>query len=91
MRADKSVFCAPEILTPVESGVELPTIDYRRFNGVKYRYFYGLGIGRKGKSKLDIVKVDVETKEQLVWSSHACFPAEPIFVPKPGLSLCGDT
>merc|ERR1719431_1872242 len=64
----------PEILLPAEVGVELPVINYRQFNGRKYRFFYGLGIGRQGRDRLDIVKFDVEKKKEIVWSQKHCFP-----------------
>lgn len=68
---------------------ELPQIDYERCNGRPYRFVYGAAVdtatGGEPADFLDqIVKVDVETGETVVWQEPAAYPGEPIFVPEPG-------
>ena len=33
---------------------------------------------------LQIVKLNVQTKETWVWQEEECYPSEPLFVPTPG-------
>ena len=33
---------------------------------------------------LQIVKLNVQTKETWVWQEEECYPSEPVFVPTPG-------
>lgn len=43
LQKDGSIKCIPEQLTDTAPGMaELPTINYKLFNGKKYRYFYSL-------------------------------------------------
>lgn len=67
---------------------ELPQIDYERCNGRSYRYVYGAAVdtdtGGEPADFLDqIVKVNVETGETVVWHEPASYPGEPVFVPSP--------
>ena len=62
--------------------VELPRIDYGRHNTRPYRYVY---CSRSADGWFDqLVKVDVETGAETVWSAPGCYPGEPIFVREPG-------
>ncbi|HEY1273899.1 MAG TPA: carotenoid oxygenase family protein [Thermoleophilaceae bacterium] len=67
-----------------EGMLELPRIDYGRFNTRDYRYAYFAG-GSHGESWLDqLVKVDVSDGSRSVWRAEGCYPGEPIFVREPG-------
>lgn len=67
-----------------DSTLELPRIDYRRRNGLPYRYVYGVGGPGDVSEFVDrLVKIDVESGEEAVWSEPAAYPGEPVFVPAP--------
>ena len=64
---------------------ELPTINYARFNGLPYKYFYGLSYFKKPFS---IVKLNVEDSSEYYEKKYEengknCLPNEPIFVENP--------
>jgi beta,beta-carotene 9',10'-dioxygenase len=62
--------------------VELPRIDYGRFNTRPYRYVY---CSRSADGWFDqLVKVDVSGGPEAVWSAPRCHAGEPIFVRDPG-------
>ncbi|XP_027204496.2 neither inactivation nor afterpotential B isoform X1 [Dermatophagoides pteronyssinus] len=66
-------------------GFELPTINYRRFNGHKYKYCYGSGIFEQGNFSRSICKLNVEDKSVLIWKdTDDFFPGECIFIARPG-------
>lgn len=66
----------------IEDGLELPRIDYRRANGRRHRYVWGIG-QREGGWVNRIVKADVEQRTTTTWEEPGCFPGEPVFVPEP--------
>lgn len=71
-----------------QENVELPRINYRRFNARPYRYVYGAGsragsVGAEGGFLDALVKVDVESGETETWHEPGCHPGEPVFVPGP--------
>lgn len=72
-----------EQLSP--SGIELPNIDYARFNTSRdLRYVYGVGL-RGGRGFYDqLVKIDVATGATTTWHEPDCFPGEGVFVGRPG-------
>ncbi|KAI1301197.1 Beta,beta-carotene 9',10'-oxygenase [Halotydeus destructor] len=79
---DSSVFCVHESLTTTGySTAEFPQINYKKYNGKKYRYFYG--ISRSDKMETQLIKVDLETKTTKGWSEVDHYPMEPIFVEDP--------
>ncbi|KAG7270174.1 hypothetical protein CRUP_006097, partial [Coryphaenoides rupestris] len=78
LQKDGSVFCTPEILF---EGLELPGINYK-FNGKKYRYFYGSRIEWSPHPN-KIAKVDIESGTHLEWQEDNCYPSEPVFVASP--------
>jgi beta-carotene 15,15'-monooxygenase len=82
-QVDGSLLCKPEVLLPASKGFELPVINYRRFNGEKHRFVYGMDLWRN-EAKGEIIKLDVKTKRDTVWSREGCYPSEPIFVARPG-------
>jgi beta,beta-carotene 9',10'-dioxygenase len=64
--------------------LELPRIDYRRRNGRRYRYVYGIGNDGAGGFPDRIVKADLEGSGPAQWSEPGTYPGEPVFVPTPG-------
>ncbi|NXK87163.1 BCDO2 oxygenase, partial [Formicarius rufipectus] len=83
--ADGKVWCTYENLHPEGfekvGGLEFPQINYSRYNGRRYRYFYGCGFGHLVGDSL--IKVDVETKNFKIWQEEGSYPSEPVFVPVP--------
>ncbi|OBS83080.1 hypothetical protein A6R68_22918, partial [Neotoma lepida] len=85
-QGDGKIWCSPENLhhedLVEEGGIEFPQINYGRFNGKQYNFFYGCGFRHLvGES---LIKVDVVNKTLLVWREDGFYPSEPIFVPTPG-------
>ncbi|NP_001346539.1 carotenoid-cleaving dioxygenase, mitochondrial isoform X2 [Mus musculus] len=80
------IWCSPENLhhedLEEEGGIEFPQINYGRFNGKKYSFFYGCGFRHLVGDSL--IKVDVTNKTLRVWREEGFYPSEPVFVPVPG-------
>uniref|UniRef100_A0A667ZZN7 Beta-carotene oxygenase 1, like n=1 Tax=Myripristis murdjan TaxID=586833 RepID=A0A667ZZN7_9TELE len=74
LQADGSVFCRPDMLVS-SSGLELPGINYK-FNGKKYRYFYG--------SRVEWSPHPNKVLLQVHRCQEGCYPSEPVFVASPG-------
>jgi beta,beta-carotene 9',10'-dioxygenase len=71
-----------EPLSDVE--LELPRIDYRRFNARPYRCIYAASaLGGESNWYDQLIKVDVETGEVDTWAASDCYPGEPVFVRAP--------
>jgi beta,beta-carotene 9',10'-dioxygenase len=72
-----------EPLADVE--MELPRIDYRRFNTREHRYVYAASARGPESDWFDqLVKVDVQSGNAATWAEDGCFPGEPVFVRTPG-------
>jgi carotenoid cleavage dioxygenase-like enzyme len=84
IKTDKGVIrMTPEQLAP--PGFELPRINYKGFNGKKYRYIYGSGVFEMGYFANAICKIDLNTKKIELWrESPTAYPGEAVFVCKPG-------
>ena len=78
---NKTIFCKPELLC--DNGCELPRINYEKFNGHDYQFFYAMGPSAEG-GKVNLIKVDVLKKTSLTWGEINCYPSEPVFVAAPG-------
>eukprot|EP00211_Chloroparvula_japonica_P001439 CAMPEP_0119140968 /NCGR_PEP_ID=MMETSP1310-20130426/30140_1 /TAXON_ID=464262 /ORGANISM="Genus nov. species nov., Strain RCC2339" /LENGTH=564 /DNA_ID=CAMNT_0007132375 /DNA_START=132 /DNA_END=1826 /DNA_ORIENTATION=+ len=65
--------------------LELPWINQDAVGGRSHRFVYGLGVRDEGTSDYfdAIVKTDLETDSQLVWSREGCYPSEAVFVASP--------
>ncbi|EEC17993.1 beta-carotene dioxygenase, putative [Ixodes scapularis] len=65
-------------------GYDLPTIN-PKYQGKQYRYTYGSGnFERHGECRNAICKLDVETREMLLWrESDTQFPSEAVFIGDP--------
>uniref|UniRef100_A0A674CF21 Beta-carotene oxygenase 1, like n=1 Tax=Salmo trutta TaxID=8032 RepID=A0A674CF21_SALTR len=62
--------------------LELPGMNYK-FNGKKYRYFYGSRVEWTPHPN-KIGKGDIVTRKYIKWTEEDCYPSEPVFVATPG-------
>lgn len=62
-----------------EHSIELPRINYEKFNAKKYKYAYAVGLDRKDFIN-KLVKIDVESGKKKIWQKKLCYPGEPVFV-----------
>lgn len=85
-QADGKIWCSHENLhhkdLEEEGGIEFPQINYGKFSGKKYQFFYGCGFRHLVGDSL--IKVDVVNKTLKVWRKDGFYPSEPVFVPVPG-------
>lgn len=65
-----------------KDSVELPRINYEKFNGEKYEYAYAAGISKK-EFLNKIFKINVESGKKKTWQENMCYPGEPVFVQNP--------
>jgi beta,beta-carotene 9',10'-dioxygenase len=65
-----------------QTDLELPRINYGRYNERPYRYVWGNATGQHGWLE-QIVKVDTADGKALSWSQPDCYPGEPVFVARP--------
>jgi carotenoid cleavage dioxygenase-like enzyme len=72
--------------------VELPTIDYPRLNGRRYRHFYSAGISNDPRAIFydQLASVDTVAGSQVTWRQSGHFPGEPVFIRRPGVSADND-
>ena len=64
---------------------ELPTIDYARDAGLDYGTAYAAG-GRKHRPDgfyNQLLRFDLRGNQVRRWFEDGCYPAEPVFVPRP--------
>jgi beta,beta-carotene 9',10'-dioxygenase len=63
--------------------IELPRINYRHYNAKSYNHAYGISFikDRPGDWYNQLVKINIEQKDALVWHEEHCYPGEPVFVP----------
>ncbi|MFT4048619.1 MAG: carotenoid oxygenase family protein [Solirubrobacterales bacterium] len=66
-----------------DTAIELPRINYGAHNTKPYRYAYGVGMGEDTPFN-NLVKIDAETGESLLWTEADCLAGEPVFVAAPG-------
>lgn len=66
--------------------IDLPTINYERYNGKEYRFAYGISTSKQKPNDFtnQLVKVDVREGSTRTWYVEGCYPGEPIFVASPG-------
>ncbi|XP_043936992.1 beta,beta-carotene 9',10'-oxygenase isoform X5 [Protopterus annectens] len=85
-KEDGTLWCTYESLHDPELDeeercCEFPQINYSRYNGKKYNFFYGCGFGHLIGDSL--LKMDIEARKMKVWKEDGFFPSEPVFVPSP--------
>ncbi|XP_055385042.1 carotenoid isomerooxygenase [Condylostylus longicornis] len=78
---DGGIFVRPELLGDI--GCETPRINYEKYLGQKYRYFYAISCDVDMENPGTLIKIDVVTKTKKTWSEYNCYPSEPIFVSSP--------
>jgi len=68
--------------------IELPRINYEKYNGRYYNYIYSAGYKNTVSPYVfdKLVKINTETGEVLSWYSDNCYPGEPVFVAEPNSS-----
>ncbi|KAK4884043.1 hypothetical protein RN001_000314 [Aquatica leii] len=81
LREDGTVLVEWEILS--KSACELPTINYHKYQGFKYKYFYAISSDFDPDYFGSLIKVDTENKITTRWNEKNCFANEPIFVANP--------
>lgn len=64
------------------TGMDLPRINYEEYNGKPYRFVYGV-IGSDEMVFSKLCKLNVETKENVLWEEPGGFVSEPVFVKNP--------
>lgn len=64
-----------------EYGIELPTINYRRYNARDYGVAYGVGSDKEQPEDFTnlLLRVDVREGKTTLWSEPNCYPGEPVF------------
>ena len=72
--------------------IELPHVDYEYVRSKPYRFVYGCGINTDQTEGFynQIVKIDMESGDDLTWFEPGYYPGEPIFVPRPERSTEDD-
>jgi beta,beta-carotene 9',10'-dioxygenase len=63
--------------------LELPRINYRKYNMKDYDFIYAAGTYSVGNFTNRLIKIDVKNRNSRVWTEKGCHPGEPVFVPRP--------
>ena len=66
--------------------IELPRIDYNRFNtDGRYGFTYGVSLHPEQPNGFynSIVKINVRNGKATYWHEEGCYPGEPCFIPAP--------
>lgn len=71
------------VTAPVDIGLELPGIDYRRCNMRPNRIVYGVAAGQESGLLGGLVRVDTADGTVRRWQQPHCYPGEPVFTPEP--------
>lgn len=71
--------------TIAETPLELPRIHYKKYNGMPYRYVYGVGFKypESEKDSIPIIKIDVANRRKQEWNEFGALAGEPVFIPRP--------
>lgn len=70
-----------EVLFPIS--FELPRINYEMKNGKDYRFAYGVGRSSPNAFFDRLIKIDIQSRETIIWEEKGCHPSEPVFVASP--------
>ena len=84
----KKIFCEIVDLN-AHVAFELPVINYARFNGLPYKYVYGLNTFKKPFSVVKLNMSDSSVFYERIYDSEEtgkCLPSEPVFVESPNAS-----
>lgn len=63
--------------------IELPRINYTKYNSKEYRFVYGISAYGTSDFSNQLIKIDIKQKTTKIWSENECYPGEPVFVPTP--------
>jgi len=65
--------------------MELPRINYGKFNSKDYRLVYGTSTKENASYDFSnqLIKIDIQKKNSKTWFDKDCYPSEPVFVEKP--------
>ncbi len=68
-----------------EYAIELPTVNYRRYNARDYGVAYGVGLDKQQQEPFTnlLLRVDVRNRTTKVWSENNCYPGELVFAEAP--------
>lgn len=66
-----------------DANMDLPRTNYGKINTKPYSCVYAAGVQTPGNFFDSLVKVNVETGEEIVWQEDNCFPGEPVFIEGP--------
>jgi beta,beta-carotene 9',10'-dioxygenase len=66
-----------------DDNLELPRMNYRKYNMKDYGYIYAVGTYSVGNFTNRLIKVDIKKRNSNVWMEKGCHPGEPVFVPRP--------
>lgn len=68
-----------------DMSIELPTINYRRYNAHDYNVAYGICTDQQHPEVIanQLGRIDIRNKSALTWAQANCYPGEPVFVPAP--------
>ncbi|XP_077286396.1 neither inactivation nor afterpotential B [Arctopsyche grandis] len=75
------IMVTPELLATI--GCETPRINYDKYLGRPYQYFYAISSDVDAENPGTLIKVDAVNKNKMTWSEKNCYPSEPIFIPRP--------
>ena len=62
-----------------KDALELPRINYRKYNTKDYRFLYATGPLPASR----LLKVDIQDRKSHIWSENGCYVGEPVFVSRP--------
>lgn len=79
--SDGSVYCMPELLA--DSVCEFGTVNFQKYFGKKYQYFYSSDLGSNTDSFGKMSKVNVDEKTRKEWYEENVYPGEGLFIPAP--------
>ena len=79
---DNKMVVKPLIIADI--GCETPAINYDKFNGKKYRYFYAISSDVDADNAGKLIKVDTWTGEFTTWQEENVYCSEPVFLSRPG-------
>lgn len=65
--------------------LELPRINYGKFNSKDYRFVYGTSTKKDASYGFmdQLVKIYIKEENSKVWFDKGCYPSEPVFIEKP--------
>eukprot|EP00794_Sanderia_malayensis_P008891 gene8891-9841_t len=76
---------APEAqeFTSIHPSYEMPKINYASYSGKPYKFTYGTGNSEIQSGLTTLIKINLDTKEAIVWEMNNCYPSEPVFIENP--------